>query len=933
MDGYEPVDTSLVPYVTKLWSSLKYEVRNGEVPEAIQETLSIFECLTSRLAKFNDTEAALADFLSQTWKDTAEDLENPTYTEQAGSILISIAGGSVLAFCRTNPRLLEAVRRNIGQPKSPAHSKNLLVLLNNLVRTHRKLTAKASEWPEHDKRAFNAAGFGIPVAVIDDIYFKLFRESTVDKPTKDQVEIAKEAINGLSLVVQVQRLGADFTTTAAYEQDTLKEICTALSYRATNSFNVSPTASVELYNIDVSAVAALKTVVKVFPEGYAKVLSNVVGEIEKRTWKGTASERTFDDLHSVCQRVAYIGCADIPDSETPIINFALFAGTMLNILSVLFNAEANIKFCAVVADALATGVAYFLKAAEDKGLKQTEAIKDDEWKKWTAADLERMVHAEIPDFPKLRYGQVNLYDPIPSTKGIKPAKHSVFTSFRLVGVYVVSELYRHATAVSTSEDGRIPLVRLSDALRIADNIGGDNPRASENLAAYLGELGRAACLVLREVSAGAQIHLDLDKRVADCFNSGLRWRNNSSPLALFSDSELYALSGGIAQAMHFAIVMIMVGENDPGLSPPFGPMTCVFLTFRSLQTEFNFLNLLTGNLDLPIQASPRVEAIQDYTAFLVANKFNTGAGGPHQIDIPALQPIWTNVLERIEAGLKQPEFLELREICRFAAILSGAFARRDLPAAALSSTISHAAAKAGTEMGPYVARILSQLFSTSRKGLLDSANHTVQRPLYLQWTYQQCVQPVLNLAYPLSREDTSVVHSIYVLHAVKSLALGHYADDAPSIVRIVLAAMQKATNSYDVEAACGVALQILAGDPALFRSHVASLVKAAKGVYGRSLPAPAVYDRAPAAQDDKEWPADKEEYARGGRFKYAGDREKIRRMALRTLEVLPAQLDENDLRAYADEVRVHLSVALGDRVRDVRRAAEAAQSAWSRIST
>lgn len=236
-------------------------------------------------------------------------------------------------------------------------------------------------------------------------------------------------------------------------------------------------------------------------------------------------------------------------------------------------------------------------------------------------------------------------------------------------------------------------------------------------------------------------------------------------------------------------------------------------------------------------------------------------------------------------------------------------------------------------MGPYVARILSQLFSTSKKGLLDPANHTIQKPLYQQWTYQKCVQPVLNLAYPLSREAASVVYSIYVLHAIKSLALGHYADDAPTVVRIVLAAMQKATNSYDVEAACGIALQILAGEPALFRSHVASLVKAAKSVYGRALPVPAVSDRALTAQDDKEWPADKEEYAQGGRFKYAGDRERIRRMALRTLEVLPSQLDENDLRAYADEVRTHLSVALGDRVRDVRRAAEAAQSAWSKIST
>lgn len=569
MVSYEPVDTRLVPYVTKLWSSLKYEVRNGEVPEAIQETLSIFECLTSRLAKFNDAEAALADFLSLTWKDTAEDLENPTYTEQAGSILISIAGGSVLAFCCTNPRLLEAVRQNIGQPKSPTHTKNLLVLLNNLVRTHRQLTAKASEWSEHDKRAFNADGFAIPAAMIDDIYFKLFRENAADNPSKEQVEIAKEAVSGLSLLVEVQRLGSDFTTTAAYEEGKLSEICTALSYRATNAFNVSSKASADLYNIDVSAVAALKTVVKVFPDGYAKILSNLVSEVEKRNWKGTASDRTFDDLHSVCQRIAYIGCADIPKSDNSIVNFALFAGTMLNILSVLFNAEANIKFCAVVADALATGMAYFIKAIGEKGLKQKETVMDIR----NVSDLEHILHAEIPDFPKLRYKQVNLFDPIPSAKSMQAAEHSVFASFQVVGVYVVSELYQHATSLSMPADSRIPLLRLSDALRSAQNIGEDSTGASDNLAAYLSELGRAACLVLRELSDTAQVSLDLDNRVVGCFND-VRWSSSGVPLVILRDTELYALSCGIAEAMHSSTVVMLVSGNNSRLYSPLRFLTC-----------------------------------------------------------------------------------------------------------------------------------------------------------------------------------------------------------------------------------------------------------------------------------------------------------------------------------------------------------------------
>ncbi|KAL1857395.1 hypothetical protein Daus18300_010368 [Diaporthe australafricana] len=99
---------------------------------------------------------------------------------------------------------------------------------------------------------------------------------------------------------------------------------------------------------------------------------HLVSEVEKRDWKEVPTERTFDDLHGVCQRIAFIGCADIPKKTTPIDNFALFSGTMLDILSVLFNHGANIKFGAVIADALATGMAYFVKATEDKSLKQTD---------------------------------------------------------------------------------------------------------------------------------------------------------------------------------------------------------------------------------------------------------------------------------------------------------------------------------------------------------------------------------------------------------------------------------------------------------------------------------------------------------------------------------------------------------------------------------
>lgn len=304
---------------------------------------------------------------------------------------------------------------------------------------------------------------------------------------------------------------------------------------------------------------------------------------------------------------------------------------------------------------------------------------------------------------------------------------------------------------------------------------------------------------------------------------------------------------------------------------------------------------------------------------------------------------WIGVLGQIEKALNNETSADLDDFSRFTAILAGAFARRDkYIKSGLTTAVCHAAAKGSPETSPQIARILSQLFVTSKA--LDPANHTIQKPLYLQWTYHQCVHPILELAYPISQQQQqqqttpgssrdSTIYAIYALHAVKHLSFEHYAPDAASIVRIVLAAMQKAADNYDVEAACAVTMQVLQREPALFRTHVSSVVAAAKRVYEKAVLDPSsvstTADR-PAAEGD--WPASP--VGEGDRrFRYVGDRERIRKMSFRILQLLPMQFEESLVRPHADEVRVHLSWALGDRVREVRRVAEVAAGAWAKVST
>lgn len=494
------------------------------------------------------------DFLSQTWKDSAEDLENPTYTEQAGSILISVAGGGVLPFCHICPRLLEATRRNIAQPKSEAHTKYLLILLNNLLRTRLNLVSKLEAASSSEAQVFPGTEFDIPVTIVHDIYFKLFRENTVERPTKDQTEIAKEALKGLALVVQQQRVTEGWKTVDAYDQDTFKEICTALAYRATNCFNVPPTTTQELQDIDKSTVEALKTTVKFFPEGYGKILAGVLSEVKKRDWEKSPAQRSFNDLHALCQRVAFIGCTDVPVCSTPIVNFAAFTGTMLHMLTYLHDERTNLKACAIVADALATGMAYFSRTCAEKGLKKSS----DTVATWDIPNVRHEVQNGLQGFPQLARGFVDNFDPVQLVQSAKPIDHDVFTSFILLGVYAVSELYQHAVVTGSGSDSD-----LNWSLRIRGRPGLelDDQETDRHIQAYLEEVGLIATTVLRELSPSAQKDLNLDAQMIWYFqelgSDSLLEEQKISRL----DKEIFALTGGIARGIRAEIVSKMVSAN------------------------------------------------------------------------------------------------------------------------------------------------------------------------------------------------------------------------------------------------------------------------------------------------------------------------------------------------------------------------------------
>lgn len=553
--------------MVSIWSSLKYEVRHGEIPEAIQETLSVFRSVSERLVSSPLT-THLKSFVDKIWDDCAEDLENPTYTEQAGSILISVAQAHLKAFCLICPRVLDDVRRIITQPKSPAHTKSLLIVLNNLLRARRSVLPPLPIESPSDIYQDDS------VTVTRGIYFKLFKENAVENPSPEQVEISKQTLQGLAQIVKQRRPfddGKSYVTDC--DEDAFKEICGTLTHRVVNCFNIKPPSSQGDKDIEEAAIEALRTTVTFYPVGYGKIVSNVVDEVVKRNWTNNPTDRTYEALSACCDRLASVGCLSLPEDSAPLVNFAAFTGGMLKILGILFSTKADFKACAFVASSLSTGLMNFVQYPLVQGpiLKAGASMGEpgpspQETVPWSLTHIKAAIKDTLPSFPDLTEGRVDQFDPsqvIPlMSDGYVWNEKDFVISLLQFGVYIVAQLYQHATKQTQTSEG----IQLGLCEYLTISSGGPEDSQAESTTIntcwrdrYLGQVGKIATTILLELETPAQKGLMLDEQILACFHTTkldgqLRfWSHHSHGI-------ISELSVGIARAIQPALVLNMVSK-------------------------------------------------------------------------------------------------------------------------------------------------------------------------------------------------------------------------------------------------------------------------------------------------------------------------------------------------------------------------------------
>lgn len=538
-----------MPYIFQIWNAFKYEVRHGEIPDAIQAALAVFSSVSKRLAA-GSLCADLKAFVDKTWDDCVEDLENPTYTEQAGSIFIGVAQAHLASFRLICPRLLDAVRRIIAQPKSPTHTKALVAVLNNLLRARRSALPPLPVESPLDTYQDDS------ITVTRSIYFNLWKENAAEDPTKEQAGIAKLVLEGLSQVAKQRRPANDgHSYVSDCEEVVLKEVCATLAHRVTNCFIIPAPTSQDDRAIDEAAVEALRSTITFYPAGYGKIMSDFVGEVAKRNWNNNPSERSYEALSTCCSRLASIGCLSVAEDAPPLANFVAFVGGLLKVLGLLFEQKSDLKACAFVVHSLAQGLQNFT---------QIPRPQEDIEQKHSAWGFEGDVNALLkdlqPTFPDLVQNCYSQFDP---TDAVRLLRDEVSWSVRFldIGIYTVAQLYRHATRLIQtpqcfSLDLYESLIVESDD---PDSTGGPRETWRDR---YLGQVGKLATIVLSELDFQTQEHLCLNQQILGCFHNNSHAKSQTiASWKQHNHDMISELSVGVARAIRPDLVLRLVSQT------------------------------------------------------------------------------------------------------------------------------------------------------------------------------------------------------------------------------------------------------------------------------------------------------------------------------------------------------------------------------------
>ncbi|KAK5655454.1 hypothetical protein OQA88_5725 [Cercophora sp. LCS_1] len=785
IDGYENPQTSVVPHIEKIWNSLKYEVRNGEVKETIDATLDVLRAIANKLdgsAAQKLEPSSLKNYIDLVFKDCREDLGNPTYTKQAGLLVMTIITTNIRSYLLESETLVDCIRQNLRQPKSPSHTDDLLLILNSFLKERSRLVKDRKQGHPEDEDQLKSEPRENIENLFHDTYLRIWTAKLNDPESKS---VLKQVIKGLALLASQQAVQEDGHAVLLCSQSTCSEVCTLLIQCLVKGLTLSSNDNASNdAGLEEEAQQALRTVAGSYTPAYSDFARRAKADIQKRDWTG-ASKYSLDALRDLLFRLAYVGCSEIPSniqfdvdhskSFSPLQHFITFSATIFELFP-LSTPSAVGNEClenSYVIAALHAGLLFFRDACILKYSAESLKSYSKNDKNW----LGEFNHL-LDDWLQ----QMQLNDVKDSeVHNLAEDDPEVYRQFLRLSLIIVRQLYREAASgLPTIWSGRL-----------------------------VSQVANIAALVVQSLDEQAQTSCGLAREAFNFFaGDGL-----STPDERPSNPYTELLTRGVLEGLH------------PGA------MTELYQPGGLVE---DFLCTLPEGESI----DPRKNEIRATIGLILANKYK---GGPSTSD-PESQTL-KRVLQFWGSKLKEAVNSTVVDAATFGSrtnvalhIIAGAAARQDKNVQELAPLLREAIAS-DSPNGAILARSMGTLVKDN--DLLSPENHAVVRRFYKQWAYTHFAKPLYSLALPADGvTSASSRHRAAILSIVSNCVFTVYEADIEPLIRLLITTLGGRSNPTEraqLVAALEVLVEILANEPDALKSHLKAVIGGSMGVYDGCL--------------------------------------------------------------------------------------------------
>ncbi|KAG5927975.1 hypothetical protein E4U42_001452 [Claviceps africana] len=869
LEEYQDVAESITPYTNRIWTSLKYEVRNGEIEDTIWATLEVLKTLATRL-----TGDDLRDYTLTVTRDCVADLATPMYTTSAGRLLVSVLSANPGSFVLIVAPAITHIKENLRHPKSHTHSLDLLKILRIILETRLLLTNV--DMAEQDRTDF-AAVDGAFKTLYAEVYKSPLGLALKEEVSEEDLELSTEAIQGLGALVGQRVVQSSTTTTISspgtqllFPASTLSDSCDALFRIATKDWDERARRNGADNLINESA-KALQRIIQAYPEGFPPLMAN--GAKLLRQSITNPEHAPLQSIHSLGPLLAYIGCSSVSGhGSESMAHYLEFTHVIMTELLAAIAGKASPRiWCTLVA-----GIHSCVRFFNDACLERDAAASQ--------------VEASITAYDEIasKYPQLSL---VGGSGEIQTAAAPIasFTSMGdvrsdalLVGLYVVGLLYKRATQT----------VSPSAELSLSADFGGSEAQQERRYLCLLSEL---ANFVIHELTESQQAALGMEAFALNLFRGNdINALDRPSSWNWLTHGPLNILSFGILEALRPSRVAKLFETN-------------------------------VAQRILSDAASATHHASPDAMSRPVARSILAVLANKHNIE--TIDTVMADLERNLAAALKQakesttePTPAHILEPALSAFALLGGLLRRYSGAKTLPLLQMLQSAPDSSRSGYRLARGLEIIVAPQR--YLTRESFAVVRLLWLQKLYVALIQPLLDAALGNDAAVTDPLiktnFSIAVVFMVKHMSFSIYEADADKILRIAIAILQNLGPGPDGLAALQVIKDILVEASDKAQDHVRSLVRMCTVVFT---------NRASPSTARPEWlPAD---YGGGpGSLQVQAGCGKL---ALEIVGGLPRMFEPRHLLALEPQVQRDLSTACGHRVRELRSTARLARGAWADV--